>query len=93
MVRFKILHVYKGPLKVGQVVVLKHGWGYDPPPCFGMIGLPPLPNGAWGVAGFSDTNMSLNWIDEPWLKIMFANRWIKSARAEADAPPAAPPKR
>jgi hypothetical protein len=90
-VRFKILHVYKGSLKAGDVVSLEHGWGYDPPPCFGMIGMQPLPKGAWGVAGFSDLNLSLNWIDEPWLKIMFANGWIKSARAAAAAapPPAA----
>lgn len=89
-VRFKVLHVYRGQLKPGDVVLLEHGWGYDPPPCFGMIGMPPVMKGTWGVAGFSDSSRGLNWINQPWLDIMFRNGWIKSARAATAAPPAPP---
>ncbi|WP_404336303.1 hypothetical protein AB2M62_18865 [Sphingomonas sp. MMS12-HWE2-04] len=69
--RFRITHVYKGALKPG-IIEVAPGWGFDPPPCFGMTGGPPPvpPSRTRIVIAFRDTP-ELGIVDEKWLRVLF----------------------
>src|SRR5687767_12560233 len=46
-IRFKVLHVYRGAHRVGEVLDVEPGWGLNPPLC--ILSPPPVPKGGWGV--------------------------------------------
>lgn len=77
--RFRILHVYKGTLKQGQVIEPMLSWGFDAPACAGLMGAPPSFPGQYGVIGFFQ-RPELNFIPDDHLKIMFDAKWIISAQ-------------
>lgn len=79
-IRFKVLHVYQGSLKPGFTLNPVNSWGFNPPPCHGMLSLPPPPPGAYGVIAFG-AEPELRWIPDPVLQSMFEQRLITSARS------------
>ncbi|AQR74806.1 hypothetical protein BXU08_15105 [Sphingomonas sp. LM7] len=80
-VRFKILKVYKGTLKRGQVIDAypAHGF-YSDQPCPGMI--PPLPTikGATGVIAFNELPAPLQWVESRWLAEMKRTGLVQDPR-------------
>jgi len=84
-VRFRIIHVYKGPLRPGQVIEAQAGWGLDAPMCAGMIQPAPAWRGAYGVI-FFHADPEINFVGEHDLAVLFREGLIRSARARAPAP-------
>ena len=80
--RFKVLHVYKGSLAPGSIVQAVPTYGFDPPPCLGMIQPPPprVEKGNYGVVAFHSSQPALNFIDQRTLELAFSEGWIHSAR-------------
>ena len=74
---FKIIHVYRGSLKPGQVIKAEHGWGFDPPPCM-ISSPPPIDKGEYGVIAFEE-EPELNFIGDERLEAMFTAGYIKRA--------------
>ncbi len=76
---FKILHVYKGSLAPGAIVRARPSYGFDPPPCLGMI--QPRPpravRGQYGVVAFDHRREYLNFIDGNALNLAFAEGWLQ----------------
>jgi len=70
--RFRITHVYKGTRKPGSIIDVAPGWGFDPPPCFGMIGSPPplVPGKHRFVIAFSGA-AELGVVYDKWLRVLF----------------------
>ncbi len=70
-VRFRILKVYKGGLKRGQVIDAypEHGF-YSEVPCPGMMSPVPTIKGARGVIAFNDLPAPLQWVTPEWLAEM-----------------------
>jgi hypothetical protein len=69
--KLRILHVYKGSLRVGAGVAIKASWGFDPPMCAGMFGgPPPTPRGTYGVFAWSG-EPELNAVSDEQLAAMF----------------------
>jgi hypothetical protein len=81
--RFRVLHVYKGPLRPGAVLDVERGWGLNPPMCPGMMMIPPVFRGDYGVIAFRSDRPALNFLGENELEVMFREGLIRSARAEA----------
>jgi hypothetical protein len=79
--QFKILHVYKGTYKTGDVISPRSSHGFDPPPCSGMITPRAVFPGEYGVIGFSG-EPELRYINETDLRTMFDLKLIVSARAK-----------
>ena len=80
--RFKVLHVYRGSRKKGDVIDAPLGWGHPEPFCAGMVGPPhPKPVGTYGVIAFQDTSPQLGFIRPSDVQTMIKERWIRSARA------------
>ena len=78
--RLRVLHVYKGPLRRGSVIAIRGSWGFDAPPCAGMMsGPPPVNKGAYGVVAWSG-EPELNFVSDDRLNAMFAEGLIRSAR-------------
>lgn len=80
--RFKVIHVYKGALTLGSVIEAVPTYGFDPPPCLGMMQLPYPPSvakGEYGVVGFKTHSPALNFINRWTLKLAFDEGWIRSA--------------
>ena len=77
--RFKIIHVYKGALKPGQVIRPRVSWGFDRPPCFGMSNPPPVSKGDYGVIAYS-TEPELSFVPDDILTEMFKTKLIVSAK-------------
>jgi hypothetical protein len=79
---FKVLHVYKGTLTPGSVVHGKPSYGFDPPPCLGMMQLPPprAVKGETGVIAFDGRQPFLNFINKNAMDLAFSEGWIRSAR-------------
>jgi len=78
--RCKIIHVYKGALKPGQVIRPKLTWGFEPHPCPGMVPPHPAFKGSYGVIAYRD-EPELSFLPEDVLKEMFSARLIESAQA------------
>lgn len=77
--QLRVLHVYKGNLRVGNRVAIKESWGFDPPMCAGMLGgPPPTPKGAYGVFAWSG-EPALNEVSAERLSVMFKRKLIVSA--------------
>jgi hypothetical protein len=77
--QLRIIHVYKGDLRVGTRVAIKQSWGFDPPMCAGMMGEPPpTPKGAYGVFAWSG-EPELNEVSNERLAVMFERGLIVSA--------------
>lgn len=69
--QLRILHVYKGNLRVGGHIVIRASWGFDPPMCVGMLGgPPPVPRGTYGVFAWSG-EPELNAVSDERLAAMF----------------------
>lgn len=79
--RFRVIHVYKGPLTPGTVIKAVPTHGFDPPPCLGMIQLrpPAVAKGDYGVVAFNRHAPALNFIERGTLKLAFDEGWIRSA--------------
>jgi hypothetical protein len=79
---FKILHVYKGALTPGAIVRAKPSYGFDPPPCLGMIqaAAPRVAKGEYGVVALGHDRAFLNFVDPNALNLAFREGWISSAR-------------
>jgi hypothetical protein len=77
---FRVIHVYRGKLAPGQVIRPAASWGFNPPPCSGMISPPPAFQGMYGVIAY-EGEPKLSFIPEDVLKEMFDARLISSARA------------
>lgn len=77
--RFRVLHVYKGALKQGQIIEPSFSLGFDPPPCPHMVVRPNF-KGDYGVIAFHETP-ELNFVRDDRLKVMFDAGWIRSAQA------------
>ncbi len=80
-VRFRILKVYKGALKRGQVIDAypAHGF-YSGMPCPGMIPPPPTFKGAKGVIAFDELPAPLRWVTPQWLAEMKRTGLIEDRR-------------
>ena len=77
--RLRILHVYKGDLRVGTRVAIQESWGFDPPMCAGLMsGPPPVPKGFYGVFAWSG-EPELNRVSDGVLTSMFEQGLIASA--------------
>ena len=76
---FRVLHVYKGPLKPGATLALDRGWGLDPPMCVGMVPGPPVMKGQFGVIVFHNVRPTMTFLSEEELELMFAKGWIRRA--------------
>lgn len=80
--RFKIIHVYRGSLRKGEIIEAAAGWGHPAPFCIGMMGPAyPRPVGSYGVVAFRDGRRELNFISPEHVRIMIDKGWIQSARA------------
>ena len=80
--RFKVVHVYRGNLRVGDTVEARPGWGHPEPFCVGMMAeAHPKPVGTYGVVAFGEGRRLLNFVSPENVQIMIAKGWIKSARA------------
>ena len=78
--RFKVLHVYKGTLKRGQIIEPNWSVGFDAPPCASMMGgWPPAFRGTYGVIAYRDSP-ELSFVDDKYLQEMFLAKLIVSAR-------------
>jgi len=80
--RFKVIHVYRGQLRKGQVINVQLSWGFSYQPCPGMVAPPSLPPGADGVIAYEGTP-KLSWIPDDALQEMFAAGLIKSAKSSS----------
>ena len=83
--RFRIIHVYKGPLRPGAVIEVQSGWGLDGPPCIGTALPSPIPDDTYGVVFFETSRPELNFVEEHDLAILFREGLIRSARAGGPA--------
>jgi hypothetical protein len=81
--RFRIIHVYKGPLRPGAVIEAYPGWGLDAPVCSGMIQPPPAERGTAGVIWFGPDHPEMNFVGDRDLETLFREGLIQSARAGA----------
>jgi hypothetical protein len=78
--RFKVLHVYRGHLRKGQIIDVQSSWAFGYQPCPGIVAPPPLPPGAYGVIAY-DGAPKLSFIPDDVLQQMFAAGLIVSAKA------------
>lgn len=79
---FKIIHVYRGSLRQGEVIEADAGWGHPAPFCLGMMSAAyPRPVGSYGVVAFRDGRRELNFISPDHVRMMIGKGWIKSAQA------------
>ena len=79
---FKVIHVYRGSLRKGELIEAPAGWGHPTPVCVGMMGpatAPPV--GAYGVIAFARSAPMIDFIKPEHVQIMIREGWIKSARA------------
>jgi len=84
--RFRVVHVYKGSLRPGQVIEAPAGWGPNAPSCTGTSQPPPATRGTYGVIYFNPDYPALNFVADTDLAIMFREGLIQSARAGGPAP-------
>ena len=78
---FKVLHVYQGAAKKGEIIEAPAGWGHPVPVCAGMMGAAPsTPPGTYGVIAFRDPSPELNFITPEDVQTMIKEGWIQSAR-------------
>ena len=82
-VRFRVLHVYRGEMRRGEVLRARLGWGFDPPPCATLLGPPPVSRGTYGVIAFRADWPELNFVGERELELLFRTGTIQSAHAAA----------
>jgi hypothetical protein len=79
---FKVIHVYRGTAKKGDLLRAPPGWGHPTPYCAGMMGAPHAkPVGAYGVIAFKRGEPVIDFIEPKHVQIMIREGWIKSARA------------
>ena len=79
---FKVIHVYRGNLRVGDTVQTTPGWGHPEPFCVGMMyEADPKSVGTYGVVAFAQGQRKLNFISPENVRIMIDKGWIKSAQA------------
>jgi hypothetical protein len=79
---FKIIHVYRGNLRIGDKVETTPGWGHPEPFCVGMMSpAHPKPVGTYGVVAFANGQRTLNFIAPENVRTMIEKGWIKSAQA------------
>ena len=80
--RLKVIHVYRGTARKGDVIERPPGYGHPVPYCAGMMGLPrPQPVGTYGVFAFASDKPDLNFIAPKYVQMMIKQGWIRSAQA------------
>jgi hypothetical protein len=80
--RLKVLHVYRGTARKGDVIDALPGFGHPTPVCAGMMAPPAAkPVGAYGVVAFKRSEPVLDFISPRHVQIMIREGWIKSAQA------------
>lgn len=79
---FKVLHVYKGPLKPGARLKLDRSERIPAIACLSSYMEPPPRKGEYGVIFFDGRRPAFNFIYTEELKIMFDKGWIRSARGD-----------
>lgn len=81
LAHFRVIHVYKGNLAPGAVIRAVPTDGFDPPPCLGMMQMPPprAYEGQYGVIAFHAGSPALNFMTQYSLELMFREGWIVSA--------------
>jgi hypothetical protein len=77
-IRFRIIHVYRGAHRAGEIVDVRPGWGLDGPPC--ILTPPPVIKGAYGVIFFYGDPPELHFLSDRQVQMMFEGGWIRSAR-------------
>ena len=79
--RFKVIHVYRGNRRKGEIIEAPVGWGHPTPACVGMMGAArPKPIGAYGVIAFGAHSPVLAFVSAEDVELMIRRNWIKSAR-------------
>jgi hypothetical protein len=78
--RFRIAHVYKGTQKAGATLRVTPGWGFDLPPCPGMMTPPRAFKGSRGVIFFRGDPATLNFIADDDLALMFTMGLLQRPR-------------
>ena len=87
--RFKVLHVYRGHARKGDVIEAPVGWGHPTSVCAGMMGAaPPKSAGDYGVIAFAAHAPMLEFISPDDVQLMIRRGWIRSARAGSSKPSA-----
>ena len=80
--RLRVLHVYRGAAKKGDIIEAPVGWDHPEPFCAGMSGPPdPKPVGTYGVIAFRSASPQLAFITPSDVQTMIGQGWIKSAQA------------
>ena len=72
--RFRVIHVYRGDYRPGDVIAAPASLGFDPPPCldFTIAAAAPRANrGQYGVIGFDRRAPALHFIQPHTLEEMF----------------------
>ncbi|HEU0098870.1 MAG TPA: hypothetical protein VFQ67_08865 [Allosphingosinicella sp.] len=84
-IAFKVLHVYKGPLRPGARLKLYPNMRVPAGACLNSYMEPPARRGDRGVIFFNEGRPALNFLYKEELDMMFAKGWIRSARRPAAA--------
>jgi hypothetical protein len=82
---FKVLHVYKGPLRRGARLKLEQGNRVPAVACLNSYMEPPVRKGESGVIFFHAGRPALDFLYTEELELMFDKGWIRSARRPAGA--------
>ncbi|APE28237.1 hypothetical protein BMF35_a1408 [Aurantiacibacter gangjinensis] len=80
--RFRVIHVYRGDLAAGDIIVAPASLGFDPPLCMGFTIHAPEPaatRGQYGVVAFHDGAPALHFINPVTLERMFEFGLIERA--------------